>query len=112
MTIVDAGLKLLQPWNLFVGYSLLINPFAEEWFWRGFVCLRYGVFYSAAGFAIMHVIDLTSQLSFFTAAVLSAPIFCAGFFWSLWRSRSGNLWPCVITHIGIDLAILLALQRT
>jgi len=103
-------LLLVEPWRLFAVYSLAVNGFLEEWFWRRFLLARSGVVPGAALFALMHFAGLVVVVSPLEAALLSAPTFVAGLVWGWMRRASGSLWPCVITHIGADAGVLALFQ--
>ncbi len=106
----DGTYGLLTPWWLFLAYSLCINPFIEESFWRDFVLERTGVLISSVPFWLVHFNALLVLLPWRLAALLSFGPLIAGLAWGWTRKYSGNIWPCVITHWAIDAAILWMIQ--
>lgn len=103
-------LPLTEPWSMFVAYSLCINPFLEEYFWRGFLLPKTGVLGGAALFWIMHMSAASVLLAAFDAVWITLPAFVAAVVWGFMRQRFQTLWPCVITHAAADAAILAAVS--
>jgi len=103
-------LLAVEPWTVFVVYSLAVNPFMEEWYWRAFLLPRSGIAMGGALFGLMHFAGFVVVLSPLDAALLSAPAFASGFAWGWMRRASGSLWPCVVTHLGADAGILALFQ--
>ncbi|HET6267914.1 MAG TPA: CPBP family intramembrane glutamic endopeptidase [Acidobacteriota bacterium] len=96
----------IHSWAWFVVYSLVINAFSEEYFWRGFLVPRIGIFPSAFGFWLLHFTALAILFNPPSAILMTLPIFGAAVFWGWLRQKFESLWPCVITHIAADGAIL------
>lgn len=90
--------EVSTPWPLFIA-TVVIAPFAEEIFFRGFAFAglrgRYSwpvaAAISAALFALFHL-----ELTFFI------PAFLLGFLFAYLYHRSNSLWPGLILHIGIN----------
>jgi membrane protease YdiL (CAAX protease family) len=99
-----------MPWPAFAIYSLAVNGYVEERFWRGALLDRTGVRRGAAAFGLLHAAAMGVLLGLPAAlpAALAAGAITgiAGLFWGWLRRESGTLWPCVITHIAADAAIL------
>lgn len=102
----EVALLRLQPWWGFVVYSLLVNPFSEEYFWRGFLLPHTGVAVGALLFWLMHVTAGAVFIAPLDAVWLTLPALGAGWAWGLMRERLGTLWPSVITHVAADMAVL------
>jgi len=101
-------LRRLHPWWAFVAYSMCVNPLLEEVFWRGFLLPYTGPLGGAALFYLMHATALAVLIGPWHATWIALPTFLAGLFWGWTRERTGSVWPCVITHLGADTAILIA----
>jgi membrane protease YdiL (CAAX protease family) len=96
----------IEPWWPGFAYSVLVNPFMEELYWRGFLLQKTGVAAGAIAFAFMHFAGLAVYVSVAEAALLSLPALGAGFAWGWMRRRSASLWPCIATHAAADAGIL------
>lgn len=103
------GLTSSSTWIPFIAYFALVNPFVEEYFWRG---------YLGSETRSLHISDLL--YSGFHGLILigkvrAGPIFfglsllvLAGWFWrQLYREEEGLLAP-VLGHMAADFTILMA----
>lgn len=99
-------IRSVEPWPLLAVYSLLVNPIAEEVYWRELVLFRMGIPAASVFFGLMHYAALVVFVDPLTAAVLALPTVAVGWWWGAMRRRSGSLWPCVIAHFGADVGIL------
>ena len=88
--------------------AVLVAPFAEEIFFRGFIFSgignRYGygwgAILSALIFALVHVLTLW-QLG------VMVPIFLLGLLLAWLYMRTGSIWPCIFTHFAYNTIALL-----
>jgi membrane protease YdiL (CAAX protease family) len=107
---VPAGIERLvraaSPWRWFAGYLLLANGYFEERFWRGAMLATTGVLPGAAAFALMHLAAGTVFLGPILGAAAGAAAFVTGAIWGEMRVRYGSLWPCVLTHMALNGAML------
>jgi hypothetical protein len=87
-------------------YSLLVNPFSEEYFWRGFLLPKTGIIQGAMLFWLLHVMTVIIFVEPLKAILLTLPVLAAGLLWGWMRRRFGTLWPCFITHLAANMAIL------
>lgn len=109
--LVSIGLNKTT-WFGFIAYFSLINPFVEEYFWRGTlgsdsrqVTIGDLVY---AGYHILIAWNKTHPLSMlFMVFVLTF----AGWFWRQLYRRDGSLFAPVLGHMTADLSILLAVFR-
>jgi membrane protease YdiL (CAAX protease family) len=102
----DQFLRRAHPWWAFVTYSLLVNAFAEEYFWRGFLLPKTGIVWGSVLFWFMHAAAGSVFVGPLEAIGLTLPALVAGLTWGWMRRRFGTLWPSVITHLAADAAIL------
>jgi membrane protease YdiL (CAAX protease family) len=98
-------------------FIVLIGPFLEELFFRGYALRAFrqrlgptwGVILSAALFAAPHAFGITTGF-----IGLLVPIFCGGVILALVYQRTGNLWSAVVAHCMNNLVgfigLLVALQ--
>ncbi|MBI2330833.1 MAG: CPBP family intramembrane metalloprotease [Chloroflexi bacterium] len=99
-------------WFGFIAYFALVNPFFEEYFWRGVLGSVTKQFYIGdliyAGYHILVVWNKTHPLSMlFMLFVLTL----TGWFWRQLYRRDGSLLAPVLGHMVADLSILLAVYR-
>ena len=95
-----------QPWSVFAIYSIAVNGYVEERFWRGALLARTGVRRGAAAFGLLHGAAIGVLAGLPAALAAGAITAVAGLFWGWLRRRTGTLWPCVVTHVAADAAIL------
>jgi len=99
-------------WPVFITYFILVNPWIEEYFWRGYLgsstrCL-YPSDFLYAGF---HGLVLMGKVQ--TGAVVYSLVILvlAGWFWrQLARADEGLLAP-MLGHMAADFTILMAVYR-
>ena len=100
-------------WPVFITYFALVNPFVEEYFWRGYLgSLTRGLYASDFLYAGFHALVLTNKVQ--TGAILYSLtiLVLAGWFWrQLARADEGLLAP-VLGHMAADFTILMAVYRT
>jgi hypothetical protein len=99
-------------WPPFLAYFAAVNPFVEEYFWRGVLGdptrRLYGSDLAYAGFHAMVLIGKVPAGSIVFALVT---LTLAGWFWrQIAREDRGLLAP-VLGHMAADLTILLAVYR-
>jgi membrane protease YdiL (CAAX protease family) len=99
-------------WPVFIAYFALVNPFIEEYFWRGYLgSSARGLYTSDFLYAGFHALILTNKVQ--TGAILYSLtiLVLAGWFWrQLARADEGLLAP-VLGHMAADFTILVAVYR-
>jgi hypothetical protein len=97
-------------WPLFIGYFTLVNPFIEEYFWRGYLgSPARGLHIFDGIFAGYHVFLLSGKVP--TSSIIFGFVLLtlASWFWrQLTRQDEGLLAP-VLGHMAADFSILMAL---
>ncbi|MBI2061460.1 MAG: CPBP family intramembrane metalloprotease [Nitrospirae bacterium] len=97
-----------EPWGLFGVYWILVNPFAEEYYWRGFLQPKTGLIRTSACFALMHYPLYAAYVGWAGALPSVLAPLAAGFFWGWLKNRSGSLWPALITHTAVNAGMYIA----
>jgi hypothetical protein len=99
-------------WLVFIAYFVSVNPFIEEYFWRGYLGNKtksphiFDFLY--AGFHVLILINKTQILSVVYALIV---LIFAGWLWrQIAREDNGLLGP-VLGHMTADLAILLTVYK-
>lgn len=96
-------------WIPFIMYFTLINPWVEEYFWRGYLgsastkpYLSDFLYSGFHGLVLLSKVQATSIFFALTALV------AAGWFWRQVARKDGGLLAPVLGHMAADLAILSA----
>jgi hypothetical protein len=99
-------------WPAFIAYFALVNPFVEEYFWRGYLgnptkgLCTYDFVY--AGFHVLVLINkVRSGSIIFGLLVLTF----AGWFWRQISREDHGLLAAVLGHMLADFTILMAVYR-
>jgi membrane protease YdiL (CAAX protease family) len=94
-------------------YWITLNSLMEEYVWRWF-CFRQcevlfggflGLFASAVGFTLHHIIALGGQFSWPVTVLGSLGVFFGGAVWSWLYLRYRSVWPCYVSHAIVDVPI-------
>jgi hypothetical protein len=97
-------------WPVFISYFVLVNPWIEEYFWRGYLgSSTRGLYPSDFLYSGFHGLILRGNLQ--TSAVLYSLVVLvlAGWFWrQVARADHGLLAP-VLGHMAADFTILMAI---
>lgn len=109
--LAEIGLNR-STWLGFIAYFVLVNPFIEEYFWRGVLGSETRSLYPGdliyAGYHVLVVWNKTHPLStIFMLIVLTL----AGWSWRQLRRRDASLLAPLLSHMFADLSILLAVYR-
>lgn len=107
-----------SPW-IFGGVLVLINPFLEELFWRGYLFSKwsqhirrvYVIGLTALFYASYHFITTIRIFSLSIAIFLTAFVFLAGVFWGYCRSVYDSVWCAIISHMWADVAIVVVYAK-
>ena len=102
-----------QTWFPFIAYFALVNPFIEEYFWRGYLgnatkSLHISDFLYAGFHALILIHKVPIVSIFFAVAALAL----AGWFWRhLAREEGGGLLAPALGHMAADFTILVAICK-
>lgn len=113
LAIDSWGINRMNP-VFFVVMMVAGNGFLEEFFWRGYILRRLSAvsgewtvtLLSSVFYASYHSITTGVLFSLPYAAASTASIFIAGIMWAWMKQRSGSLLFPVVTHVFVDLAIM------
>jgi membrane protease YdiL (CAAX protease family) len=104
----SAGLTRAS-WPLFIAYFVLVNPFVEEYFWRGYLgSPARGLSISDFLYSGFHGLILIGKM--YTVAVIYSltMLVLVGWFWRQTVREDGGLLAPVLGHMAADFTILLA----
>ena len=99
-------------WPIFIAYFSLINPFVEEYFWRGYLGspargfhIYDAVYAGYHGFLLIGKVPPSSIIFGFALLTL------VGWFWRQVTRQDEGLFASVLGHMAADFSILMALYR-
>jgi len=96
-------------WPAFIAYFAVVNPFVEEYFWRGYLAHpTQGLYGSDLAYAGFHALILIGRVPINSIVFALFMLTLAGWFWrQIAREDRGLLSP-VLGHMAADFTILLA----
>jgi uncharacterized protein len=99
-------------WPLFITYFVLVNPFLEEYFWRGYLGSPTRRLYASdflyAGF---HGLILLGKMQAGTVLYSLGVLVLAGWFWRQLARLNGGLLASVLGHMAADFTILVTVYQ-
>ncbi len=97
-------------WLPFIVYFALVNPFVEEYFWRGYLgSVSRWIRWNDLLYAGFHALILYGRVHPLATVVAVAILTIAGWFWRQLKRKDGGLLASVLGHMAADLTILLAI---
>jgi len=99
-------------WLVFIAYFALVNPFVEEYFWRGYLGSESKSLHSSdflyAGF---HALILIGKVHIYSILFALVVLVLGGWLWrQIFREDKGLLAP-VLGHMAADFTILFTVYR-
>jgi membrane protease YdiL (CAAX protease family) len=96
-------------WVAFIAYFTFVNPWLEEYFWRGYLGSDTRNFHiSDFLYAGFHGLILLNRVQSSMIVYSLAILILAGWFWRQMRRTDGGLLAPVLGHMAADFTILLA----
>jgi len=117
---------LLQEWEFTGPYIygmvfilLLVNPFLEEIYWRGFLTVKLKGQYpfwcvnlvTAAAYCLYHILSIAPMFKWPLNVIGAGPVFLAGLLWGWLRHRYDSLAGPILSHMLADAGIMLVYFR-
>ncbi len=99
-------------WPLFLVYFILVNPWLEEYYWRGYLgsnskrIILDDIFFSG-----YHVIVMAGKVEIVWLLVLFVVISFGAWFWRQSNRISHGLLPSLVSHLAADITIILTIYR-
>ena len=99
-------------WPIFITYFVLVNPFIEEYFWRGYLgSPTKRLYISDFLYAGFHGLILMGKMPTSSVMYSLGALILAGWFWrQLARQDQGLLAP-LLGHMAADFTILLTVYQ-
>ena len=100
-------------WPAFITYFALVNPFIEEYFWRGYLGNRTKVlFIYDFIYAVFHALILINKVRTGSIVYGLVVLTFAGWFWRQVAREDHGLLAPVLGHMLADFTILMAVYRS
>ena len=99
-------------WILFIAYFSLINPFVEEYFWRGYLGSKTKSLHSSdLIFAGFHGLVLVNKVQTGSIIFGLCMLVLAGWFWRQIYREDNGLFAPVLGHMAADFTVLIAVYK-
>ncbi len=96
-------------WPLFITYFVFVNPFVEEYFWRGYLgSPTKSLYVSDFAYAGFHALILMSKMQMGVIIYSLIVLVFAGWFWRQIARVDHGLLASVLGHMAADFTILMA----
>jgi membrane protease YdiL (CAAX protease family) len=97
-------------WLVFVAYFSLVNPFIEEYYWRGYLgSTAKGITLNDVLFSGYHLIVLAGLIGNIWLFVVFTGLTLGAWFWRQMNRLNGGLLASVVSHLAADTAIVLTI---
>ncbi len=112
--LVELGFSGPQVWLLVV-VLIVINPFLEEFYWRGFMHtllhrktnVKNAVLLTSLFYSLYHFLSTVILFTWPFNIISCVPVFLAGIIWSYMRIKQHSIAAPIISHIFADAGIML-----
>ena len=95
---------------VFLAYFILINPFIEEYYWRGYLATdAKGIALNDLLFSVYHLIVLAGQMETIWLIVVFFGLTIGAWFWRQMNRLNGGLLASTISHITADITVILTI---
>lgn len=99
-------------WPAFIAYFTAVNPFVEEYFWRGYLAHpTKGLYGSDLAYAGFHALILIGKVPVDSIVFAVIMLTLAGWFWRQLAREDGGLLAPVLGHMAADFTILVTVYR-
>lgn len=97
-------------WPMFMTYFVLVNPFVEEYFWRGVLGSDIKqLYFMDVIFAGYHALILWGRVHPFSILFAVIILVSAGWLWRQISRQDGGLLAAVLGHMAADFSILMTI---
>jgi len=99
-----------ETWTVFLAYFILINPWIEEYYWRGYLASgAKGITLNDLLFSGYHLIVLAGHMETIWLFAVFFGLTVGAWFWRQMNRLNGGLLASTISHITADIAVILTI---
>jgi hypothetical protein len=99
-----------QAWPAFLAYFVLINPWIEEYYWRGcFASPARGITLNDFLFSGYHLIVLAGHIGIIWLLAVLLALTLAAWFWRQMNRLNGGLLASIVSHMAADVTVILTI---
>lgn len=99
-----------RTWIPFIAYFALVNPFIEEYFWRGYLGSRAEDLHSSdIVYSGYHALILIGRVHYASIVIAVTVLALAGWCWRQIARKDGGLLAPVLGHMAADFTILVTI---
>ncbi|MFC1900973.1 type II CAAX prenyl endopeptidase Rce1 family protein [Chloroflexota bacterium] len=107
--IISIGLNE-HTWPVFLAYFVLINPFIEEYYWRGYLSASTRwITLNDLLFSGYHLVVLAGQMEIIWLIAVFFSLAIGAWFWRQMNRLNGGLLASTVSHITADIAVILTI---
>ncbi len=99
-----------ETWPLFLGYLVMVNPWIEEYYWRGYLgSADNRPVVNDFLWAGYHLIVLWGKIGVVWLVVVFLAVAAGAWFWRQANRWGGGLLPSAVSHFAAEITIVLAI---
>jgi hypothetical protein len=97
-------------WSVLIPYLIFINPWLEEWYWRGYLgSYSRKIILNDFLFAGYHLLILAGKIEFYWLIIVFVILLCSAWIWRQINRKNEGLLASTTSHLAADASILLAI---
>jgi hypothetical protein len=94
-------------WPVFLGYFVLVNPWLEEYYWRGYLATdTKGITPNDLLFSGYHLIVLAGYIETIWLIVVFVCLTVGAWFWRQMNRLNGGLLASTVSHMAADITVI------
>lgn len=97
-------------WPFFLVYFVLVNPWLEEYYWRGYLGSdSKSITLNDMLFSGYHIVLLAGKVDIIWLLAVFAALFFGAWFWRQTNRISNGLLPSLVSHIAADITVIITI---
>jgi len=97
-------------WPVFLVYFIVVNPFLEERYWRGYLGSEArGIQWNDLLFSGYHLIVFAGQIAFVWLIAVFVSLTIGAWFWRQLNRLNGGLLASIVSHLAADIVVILTI---
>lgn len=99
-----------EAWPYFIAYFILINPWVEEYYWRGYLGSNSkGITINDLLFSGYHIVVLAGKINVIWLTTVFVVLLLVAWFWRQADRRNQGLAASVASHIAADISVIITI---